>query len=261
MRRILTGAQTADDYMEVTPQQWASIEADDAAWQAPPQVFVDQWNAACGEYGSYNAATGYFELNGLADISYEQAVTIMEQSTAYGRVMPQGSGAYHSGYGMDCKARTLYPIMLYNSRTHAGCAFMSAKCEALRFVSKASHVTFGWWYCSFRNCTKLRAIYGALRMEQGGAAQITSTGLESCFYNTPLLEELSLAISVSADFSGCPKLSLASFQYMVTNRQGSDAITIKVHPDVWAKLTDADNADWSALMEAAAQKSISFVSA
>ena len=98
-------------------------------------------------------------------------------------------------------------------------------------------------------------------MEQGGAAQITATGLESCFYNTPLLEELRLGISVSADFSGCPKLSLASFQYMVTNRQGSDTITIKVHPDVFAKLTDSSNTEWSALMTLAAEKNISFVSA
>ena len=38
----------------------------------------------------------------------------------------------------------------------------------------------------------------------------------------------------------------------------SKAITITVHPDVYAKLTDESNADWHALMASAAAKNITF---
>ena len=47
---------------------------------AKKKVFIDTWNTACTSagirYGSYNEKTGYFELNGLTDISYEQALDI-----------------------------------------------------------------------------------------------------------------------------------------------------------------------------------------
>ena len=40
--------------------------------KAKLRVFVDLWNAACGQHGRYNEETGYFELNGLTDITYMQ---------------------------------------------------------------------------------------------------------------------------------------------------------------------------------------------
>lgn len=39
-------------------------------------LFVDLWNNACGSYGKYNVETGYFELNGLTDITYDEALSI-----------------------------------------------------------------------------------------------------------------------------------------------------------------------------------------
>lgn len=40
------------------------------------RLFIDLWNKACGEHGTYNHQTGFFELNGLTDITYEQALEI-----------------------------------------------------------------------------------------------------------------------------------------------------------------------------------------
>lgn len=49
-----------------------------SAVPASNQTFIDLWNVACGIYGQYNASTGYFELNGLLDITYEQALAIYD---------------------------------------------------------------------------------------------------------------------------------------------------------------------------------------
>lgn len=43
---------------------------------AKKRLFIDMWNSACGSYGQYNADTGFFELNGLIDITYDEAIPI-----------------------------------------------------------------------------------------------------------------------------------------------------------------------------------------
>ncbi|MDY4811201.1 MAG: hypothetical protein SO168_03950, partial [Muribaculaceae bacterium] len=65
-------------------------------------------------------------------------------------------------------------------------------------------------------------------------------------------------------------LSLSSLEYMVSRAVNTQAITVTVHPDVYAKLTgDTTNAaaaalsadelaQWQSLVSAAAAKNISF---
>ena len=74
----LATAEEIADWMEVTAAERAKLEASDAAWVCPPQTFIDLWNEACGKYGRYNEATGYFELNGFTDITYAEALRIYE---------------------------------------------------------------------------------------------------------------------------------------------------------------------------------------
>lgn len=74
-------------------------------------------------------------------------------------------------------------------------------------------------------------------------------------------------------FADSPLLSLASFQYLVTNAANTSAITVTVHADVFAKLTgdmtneaaaaltDDEKAAWAAVLEAACAKNISFAAA
>lgn len=74
------------------------------------------------------------------------------------------------------------------------------------------------------------------------------------------LVELRGCLRSNFDFNiaDSPLLSLASFQYMVDNAYNTAPITITVHPDIYAKLTDATNAEWYAVAEAAAAKNIAF---
>jgi hypothetical protein len=72
------------------------------------------------------------------------------------------------------------------------------------------------------------------------------------------------SIKVSLSFGSSPLLSLASLQYLVTNRaNGMSRITITVHATVWAKLNDAVNyPTWNALLvDAVNNKYIDFASA
>lgn len=66
------------DWKEVTAAQRAQLEDKAEAWVRPPQDFINRWNEACGKWGRFNEETGYFELNGLTDITYEEAVRIYQ---------------------------------------------------------------------------------------------------------------------------------------------------------------------------------------
>ena len=75
---------------------------------------------------------------------------------------------------------------------------------------------------------------------------------EFLFNNCPKLETVYLcAIKKSFNIIGAPLLSLASIQYMVDNAANTSPITITLHPDAYARLTDE-------IITAATAKQINF---
>lgn len=76
----------------------------------------------------------------------------------------------------------------------------------------------------------------------------------------PLLETFKIKnLKVSISLAGCPKLSLESLQYLVTNAANTSPITVTVHANVYAKLTDETNTEWNSLLSKAQEKNIQFV--
>lgn len=67
-------------------------------------------------------------------------------------------------------------------------------------------------------------------------------------------------INQAINFSSAVKLSLDSFEFLVSNTGVSEthSLTITVHPDVYTKLTDPANAEWYAVNTAAQAKQIAF---
>ena len=75
---------------------------------------------------------------------------------------------------------------------------------------------------------------------------------EPLFKSCPKLETVYLcAIKTSFNIIGAPLLSLASIQYMVDNAANTSPITITLHPDAHARLTEE-------LIAQAAEKQITF---
>lgn len=210
--------------------------------EAKRKAFIDQWNTACTSgairYGSYNEKTGYFELNGLTDISYEQALDINRQSEIYSD--SNVCGVYTS--------RTLYPIrsnatgwftVSFNAK------FVSSALEAIRFsfppTLRASAASM------FAYCSKLRVIHGVLTL-----ASPNQNNVASMFLLCSELREVQLkSLQTSISFSDSPLLSLDSISYMVTNAANTSPITITLHPDAYARLTDE-------LIAQATEKQITF---
>lgn len=84
----------------------------------------------------------------------------------------------------------------------------------------------------------------------------------SGFRYCPNLEYFRLAgLNNTLYLNNSSKVGIDSIRYCINNRytgNGSKAFAIVVHPDVYAKLTDPNNAEWHTLLETAVTKNISF---
>lgn len=249
---VLAEGKSADAWREVTPAQKAQIEAEDAARTRPPQAFIDRWNTRAGEYGCYNEATGFFELNGITDIGYEEALRIDAVSTwpacvAFGRLV--------AVLARDLKVRTVFPFYLKAQDTLQINFFAAnnTSIEVLRFVSDGT-IVFTDFNFAFYFCIKLTRIEGAIKVNGANVA--------SAFSYCLALQEVRLhSLKWDVNFASCASLSLASIDYLITNRAGTNGITVTLHPTVYDKIMDEANEEWHALLDKAASKNITIASA
>lgn len=235
-KMVMTEAEI-EDYMEVTDKQKAALEAQDAAWEEPPKSFINRWNICTGAYGCYNNVTGYFELNGLKDITYEQAQKI-----------DKGSGNCVAGvfkFGR-LDVRTFYPLIgangMFNLDT-TRCFTHCSKLEVLRLD----------WYFPvspgiFNSCTSLRRIYGGLSNMSANPTVLSDLSN---------LEYVEIVLSGNIDLSGCRLLEASVFKYILANRRNTKEAIVKVHPEVFDKLT-SNVADWEGILDIATECQVLF---
>lgn len=219
---------------------------------AKMQVFIDLWNEACKAegkvYGKYNEETGFFELNGLTDITYEQAIKIYESSN---NSSLNQKLLFKRWQHTD--ARTLLPIGLVSEQTRPICFnftfYESSKLESLSFYDKGYIAEMGY---AFAGCSSLKRIDGIMDFTVG--TDITNI-FERCWeLETVYIKNAKKNVS----FQYCSKLSIDSLKYMVSNSGGDTPITITVHSDIFRQLSDPDNAEWYQLNQDAIDKQITF---
>lgn len=263
-RKVLTPNERIDDFMEVTQAQRDALEAVDATFVEPPHSFIDQWNDACEDDGTYNPDTGYFELNGIIDIPYDEAIRIYNAwSWGY------SGKSFINVLSDDIHIRTLIPIRARQGSDSVdlkGICSNNKSIECINIqISSSSEISS--IYFSFFNCIKLHTIKGLLTL----TANAMSTG---AFMNCYDLETVYInRLRGDIDFKFSSKISLESLSYMINNANNTNNIAITTHPDVYAKLTgDTTNAaaaaltpdelgQWMALVETAAEKNITFATA
>ena len=269
--KILAPGESVSDFTEVTEAERQKLLDALAAWKRPPQVFIDLWDEACKSInfvtiGRYNEATGYFELNGLKNITYEQALRIYNVSCS--------SVASNQCNNTDIRTNLLTSDIAGGSGAALdvmpACVFRNCYLIEIARISRKPDAT-AWgadWRGMFTGCSSLREIIGIIGDYQGH-------GTVSPFYRCAKLEKVKIhRLGGDIDFSDSPLIDLESFTYTVNNRATDNrTITITVHPNVYAKLTgDTTNAavsalsaeelaEWSALPALAAEKNITFVSA
>ena len=219
----------------LTPQEQAQVKANLAI--SKMELFIDRWNGACiatnttrppyaVAVGSYNAETGYFELNELTDITYAQAQKIYSAHVCDKTLrgcrtnLPyigdiQISNILTNGEGVE--------VFWGNPLRYTPFNYVqNADVREYRYISINSFVPY-----LFQNHSRLETIRDIVITAKGNMLLISS-----------------------------PKLSLETLNILVTaNPEGN---TITVHPDVYAKLTDETNTEWHQVLIDAASKNITF---
>lgn len=244
---MLVGTETAAMFKDVTAAEKATIEAQDARWVEPSASLIERAEA-CGV--AYNRKTGYFSHNGINDLT---AAEVSDMLTHVNEIFLPGGGRMNM-----LKARTnIVTASTYSKGWNADFANLDGVCEGNQIIEvlKIGDCQVGGGSvlaCFGFQCRKLRKVIGEL--------DITNvSGFRDPFKFALCLEEITLyGLKASISFADCPLLSLASLQYLVNNAANTTAITVTVHPQVYAKLTDESNAEWHAVLTAAEAKNINF---
>lgn len=199
----------------------------------------------------YNQNTGFYELNGLTDITEEQMKVIYVQTNGMERITDMQdvfSGlTFRTNLGFSRIRSTMTRI--FNIKN----AFReNTSLEVLRIGPDNDNypMTCENIQNFIIHCTKLKKVLGFLECQ--GTIPILGS---------PLLEEIRIK-HLSGNFTiNSPLISLESLQYLITNAANASPITVTVHADVYAKIQDEGQVDWHALLAAAEAKQITFATA
>ena len=208
----------------------------------------------------YNEKTGFYELNGLTDITEEQMRAI------YNNIgISRQNDCVNSYRGAIIRTNIPWAAamggFIDSFDTRAICVDNSF-IEVFAFRFKDSEVVYptGLQY-AFRNMVKLKKIIGIINCinikNSNSRLSFTDT-----FSNCPILENVLISsLPLDISFKDSPLLSLESLRYLINNAANTSPITVTVHADVYTKIQDEGQVDWHALIETAAAKQITFATA
>ena len=204
----------------------------------------------------YNEATGYYELNGLTDITEE------EMRVMYSRYLIDiGTNGRASGWLiLDDGERTNLPcITRADIFDNLNNGIRGNKVELLRICAASTDDYARTCYVSSSVAVghflfpKLRKVIGVWQYNSDNPSDFNFSYGQP-FYNCPLLEEIRMKkINKSHTFAVSPNLSKESVQYMIENANppsgaAAGSIAITLHPTAYARLKD--DADIVAALEA-----------
>lgn len=192
-------------------------------------------------YGfAFNEGTGYFELNGLTDISLQEALNIVAAGKpnfslcdlhyAFKNIrtnlpiFDNSTYIQYFGSGISNTIRTAY--MATNSDIEVF-VYMPQKTDNNYRTTGLEDSNISQGKLAFFNCPKLEKIYVI-----PGTATALNGAFDSCFR----LKELELVyLKCDVNLSSSAYLSAKSTHIMIANAKNSDAITITLHPDAKAR--------------------------
>jgi hypothetical protein len=139
-------------------------------------------------------------------------------------------------------------------RVTAHSAFTESNFKTIYLCPGSTFVRFSDCNYLFYGCRLLVTIVGGVTFE--------TARHNDAFTDCKSLQNVKFQLlRYNVDLKDSPLLTLESFQYLVKNATNTSAITVTVHADVYAKLTDPQQADWYAVNTAAQGKHISFATA
>lgn len=202
----------------------------------------------------YNEATGFYELNGLTDITEEEMRVIYTQWQK-----DVGTASHNTGWlTLPPKMRTNLPSLYRADLISALSNSIGGSSVEVLCIAEQSNDTRVMYVDATQavaqnNMPKLRRVIGIWRYNDNNPSNF-SFSYGQPFGKCPLLEEIRMMrINKSHTFAVSPNLSKESVQYMIENANppsgaAAGSIAITLHPTAYARLKD--DADIVAALEA-----------
>lgn len=184
----------------------------------------------------FNPNTGYYELNGLLDITEEQMAIIYSTGVL---TLPKAAAI-----GLKCRTNILMCESRYLLMGGHRKADISGLCdnnltvEVIRLcsdymITKGDRVMIEEWFVAFQAATELKRIIGYLDLELLETAET-----RYIFQGCHKLESVYLMhLKKSIWFNNSSRLKLECIEYMIDNALNTKTITIYLHPDVLEKIS------------------------
>lgn len=226
--KSLVKGDSVDNYKWVSDAEKTTIEENDAKWEEPSEEFVKQVKSLNLYSMAYNPNTGFFELNGLKDLTESQVRETINHLITHPWVQSidgvtniRTVSYKHNG-----------PLNSYDRSPTLFATFRNLpNLEVIRIADS----TYGVRPSStstdiISNCKKLTKIIGKIDCSYvvGGISVVR---------NCPELTDITLhKVTKSLACLG-QKLNIASVSYMIDNAANNGAeIYIRYHLDVYCKL-------------------------
>lgn len=252
----------------MTAAEKAKLEDADAKWVRPEQALIDRWNTLCEiatynyltptgsisrkSVGQYNESTGYFEAyDHFFDIDAQEAMNIIEFSNSWlgeqdNANNPFGGNYFHcSPQRSNARIQFPMPVSLNISLRGIG---LNGNPKALAMcyyyhnrpvpVSNLRQYNVEWCPTPMDvSSIDWSANYFEGFYDFGNTGRIKYILLHNLKCDLPLQR--------------CPYIEMECIEYAVSHAANEKPITITLHPDVYARLTDE-------LIVQAAEKQITF---
>lgn len=250
--------------------------------QLSKDMFIKLWNNRCkygiyggGIHGKYNEETGYFELNGITNITFEEAIDIYNIPPA--RVC-NNAYANQVAYSQLHRVRTVFPVLTNGLYLYMQNAFYD--CEELEVVRFLTYYNYNSnpdkldsdsiSSMPIYNCTdifggnyerKLRRILGRYSDTRTQLDKLTASLKNLEYFMVSSLKSSITFLRENKVFEiGC-------LQYMIEKAANTTPITITVHANIYSKLLGEGNysdengtkEEWVQLNEDAIAKQITFI--
>lgn len=180
-----------------------------------PQANIDLFE---GAGATFNATTGYFELNGLTDLSYTEIMSIYQHK------------AFFSASELYINCANIRTVFKYSGRAVINnYNSMFEMCTGIEIIVANEYPYYPntSTYHMFYNCSKLKFI---------GNIIYNSTNLSNAFTGCYSLERVSIhLLKVNLSLSDSPRLSVTSVKEMITKATNTNAITITLHATAYAR--------------------------
>lgn len=230
--------------------------------RAKQRLFDDMWKAAVGLTGDVDHS--HYDEDGrhtpyMANrlwLTYEEAIAVCSQPRSFSNPFCiQGARTNIRPFGYANITTTQSSLAFVGSMIEVAniCAY-DHKIVTEFDPSFSLSIKSTYLHAFFNNCTRLHTVIGSVSLAENGYDNINLCPGCVSLVHIPISN-----LHQNLCLGDCPLLSIESLSFLIANaNNGTKAITVTVHLDVYAKLADPENMEWHKVLTDALEKNISF---